>query len=185
MSDRRFSELAACGEFFRLVYADPPWKFRDSASAGKRGAVHKYPVMDTREICRLPVPEICERDAVLALWWVGAMPGDALDVIHFWGFRLVTLTGLVWMKRTKTGRPHVGMGHWTRAGSECCAIAVRGRPPRACAGVQQVIEAPIREHSRKPDEARDRLVMLCGDVPRIELFARQRADGWQSWGNEL
>lgn len=83
------------------------------------------------------------------------------------------------------GKSHFGMGTWTRANTEDCLFAVRGRPKRTSAGVRQFIEAPIREHSRKPDEARQRLEQLVSHTHRIELFARQKHDGWDAWGNEL
>jgi N6-adenosine-specific RNA methylase IME4 len=77
------------------------------------------------------------------------------------------------------------MGHWTRANTEDCLIAVRGKPKRANADVSQFIEAPKGGHSAKPDEVRERLVRLMGDVPRLEMFAREAARGWDVWGDEL
>ena len=76
------------------------------------------------------------------------------------------------------------MGYWTRANAEICLIATKGKPKRESKSVQQVIISRIEEHSKKPDETRDRIVELCGDVPRIELFARQSAEGWDCWGLE-
>jgi hypothetical protein len=119
------------------------------------------------------------------MWWVPPMPAEALRVVDMWGFRLTTMAGLTWAKRTKHGRWAFGMGHWTRANSESCLIAVRGRPKRVSASVSQLIEAPVGRHSAKPPEARDRLTALCGDAPRIELFARERAAGWDAWGLEV
>ena len=83
------------------------------------------------------------------------------------------------------GRDAFGMGNYTRGNAENCLFAVRGRPKRMCAGVSQMIVAQVGRHSEKPAEARDRLVRLMGDVPRIELFARTTAPGWDSWGNEV
>ena len=76
------------------------------------------------------------------------------------------------------------MGHWTRANAEICLLAVRGHPKRQAKDVHQVIISHVEEHSKKPDEVRERIERLMGDVPRIELFARQKADGWDVWGNE-
>lgn len=171
---------------FRLVLADPPWQFRDRANAGKRGAEHKYPCMDWREIARLPVPDICHPNCLLAMWWVGAMSVEAHKVVEAWGFRLVTMKGFTWAKLSPEGKVRFGTGHYTRANTEDCLFAVRGRPKRADAGVSQLIIAPrTRKHSEKPPEARDRLVRLMGDVPRIELFAGERAPGWEAWGFEV
>ena len=77
------------------------------------------------------------------------------------------------------------MGHWTRANAETCLLAVRGHPKRQAKDVHQVIISHVEEHSKKPDEVRERIERLMGDVPRIELFARQKADGWDVWGNEV
>lgn len=170
---------------FNLIYADPPWQYRDKASAGKRGACHKYPVMNLLDISRLEVHRIAADDCLLAMWWVPPMPREALKVLGWWGFQLKTMKGFTWHKRTKNGKSHFGMGNWTRANTEDCLFAVRGNPKRINAGVRQFIDAPVREHSRKPDEARERLVQLMGDVPRIELFARTATPGWHVWGNEV
>lgn len=77
------------------------------------------------------------------------------------------------------------MGYWTRANAELCLLATKGNPKRISAGVHQVIMTKIEEHSKKPNEARERIVQLMGDIPRIELFARQQAAGWDCWGNEV
>jgi N6-adenosine-specific RNA methylase IME4 len=172
---------------YSLIYADPAWQYRDKASAGKRGACHKYPVMSWREVCLLgeKIRAITAPDCLLAMWWVAPMPAEAIKVVEAWGFELKTMKGFTWHKLTKNGKSHFGMGNYTRANTEDCLFARRGRPKRMDAGVRQFLEAPIREHSRKPDEARDRLVQLLGDVPRLELFARQQTPGWDVWGNEV
>ena len=78
-----------------------------------------------------------------------------------------------------------GLGHWTRANAELCLLATRGSPRRQSAAVHQVILSPVEEHSKKPDAVRDRIVALMGDLPRVELFARQATPGWDIWGNEV
>ena len=78
-----------------------------------------------------------------------------------------------------------GLGFWTRGNAEVCLLATRGHPKRQAANVHQFIISPIQEHSRKPEEARDKIVALMGDVPRVELFARQSPPGWDVWGNEV
>ena len=78
-----------------------------------------------------------------------------------------------------------GLGFWTRSNPEICLLAVKGKPKRVSASVHSVIQAPIEQHSKKPAETRDRIVQLMGDVPRVELFARQTAEGWDCWGNEV
>lgn len=169
---------------FHLIYADPPWQYRDKANAGKRGAVHKYECMRWHEIARLPIDTIAHDDCLLAMWWVAPMVGEALRVLDGWNFKLVTMTGFTWAKIGVTGLPSVGMGHWTRGNAECCLFAIRGRPKVRDKGVSQLIIAPRREHSRKPDEAYVRLERLMGECDRIELFARGQRPGWESWGLE-
>ena len=77
------------------------------------------------------------------------------------------------------------MGYWTRANSELCLIATKGKIKRISRKVHQIIDTPIEEHSKKPAIVRDRIVELMGDLPKIELFAREKTDGWDVWGNEV
>jgi N6-adenosine-specific RNA methylase IME4 len=167
---------------FNLIYADPPWTYRDPCDSGERGACHQYPVMALKDISALDVPSIAAPDCLLALWWVAPMPAEALQVVQAWGVTLRTFKGFTWRKRTKNGCSHFGMGNWTRANTEDCLFATRGNIRRANAGARQFIDAPLGRHSEKPAEARERLVTLMGDLPRIELFARTKAPGWSIWG---
>ncbi len=169
---------------YSLIYADPPWSYRDKGNAGRRGSSHKYECMTLDEICALPIMQIAAADCLLAMWWVAPMPMEALRVVEAWGFKLRTMKGFTWHKKTKNGLSHFGMGHWTRSNSEDCLFATRGKPRRVNAGVRQLIEASIGRHSEKPAEARNRLVRLMGDVPRVELFARGAVAGWDVWGLE-
>ena len=178
---------------YELIYADPPWTYRDKAKAGARGAESKYGCMTLEEICNLPVQNIAADNSLLAMWWVGPQPVEALTVVEAWGFQILNMTGFTWHKLTKTGKSHFGMGHLTRGNCENVLFAVRGKKPkRADAGVRQFIEAPYRGHSVKPWEVRAALVRLLGDIPRIELFARDKivngwvkTPGWDKWGDEL
>ena len=170
---------------YSLIYADPAWTYRDNCHAGERGAGYKYDLMTLDEICALPVRDLAAENCVLVMWWVGPQPREALQVCEAWGFTLKNMTAITWHKLTKNGKDHFGMGHWTRGNVENALLAVRGKPKRACAGVSQLVHAQVREHSRKPDEVRDALVRLMGDVPRVELFARQKHAGWDAWGNEI
>ena len=77
------------------------------------------------------------------------------------------------------------MGYYTRCNPEQCLLATKGKPKRISKAVKQLIISKRQEHSKKPDEIRDRIIQLCGDLPKIELFARQRVQGWECWGNEV
>ncbi|MEN3259363.1 MT-A70 family methyltransferase [Sodalis endosymbiont of Spalangia cameroni] len=171
---------------YTLIYADPPWTYRDKANDGERGAGHKYQTMTVADICRLAVWDLAAESCLLAMWWVPTQPLEALKVMDSWGFRLMTMKGFTWHKTNrKKGNSAIGMGHMTRANSEDCLFAVRGRlPERMDASICQHISAPRMEHSAKPPGIRDLLTRLLGDVPRIELFARESAPGWDCWGNE-
>lgn len=141
--------------------------------------------MDTESMCNLPIKEIADKDCVLFMWWVGSQPEEAIRLVKAWGFTLKTMTGFNWVKLTKTNKLDFGMGFWTRAGSENCLIAVKGKPKRINAGIRSVIMAERTLHSKKPDIIRNEIVRLMGDIPRVELFARQQSEGWDVWGNEV
>lgn len=170
---------------YNLIYADPPWTYKDKAQSGERGASFKYNLMTVEQLCNLNVSDITADDCLLAMWWVPPMPIEALTVVSAWGFEFKTMKGFTWHKVTKHGKSHFGMGNYTRANTEDCLFAKKGKPKRQSASVRQFINAPRREHSRKPDEARDSLVELMGEVPRIELFARQKFEGWDVWGDAV
>lgn len=119
------------------------------------------------------------------MWATFPMLKEALEVIEAWGFTYKTVA-FNWVKQNKSGVGlFMGLGNWTRSNSEICLLAVKGKPKRVSAGVHSIILSPLQRHSRKPDETRDRIVELMGDLPRIELFARETAPGWDSWGNEV
>lgn len=172
---------------YELIYCDPPWSFNNKNTGGslKSGASAKYKVMNIKDLCEMPVENIAAPDCLLAMWWVGSQPAEALNLVRAWGFTLKTMTGFTWHKLTAKGKPHFGMGFLTRQDSENCLFAVRGKPKRVNASVRQFIESRSFVHSRKPAEARDRLVQLMGDVSRIELFATERVEGWDGFGNKL
>jgi N6-adenosine-specific RNA methylase IME4 len=175
-------------ERFQIIYADPPWVYRDKGHAGERGAGYRYALMSPKQLAALRpfIDSIAAEDCLLAMWWVPPQPAEALQLVRDWGFDFKTMKGFTWHKVTKNGKDNFGMGNYTRIGaSEDCLFATRGRPKRVSKGVRHMIHAPVRAHSQKPDEARTRLVELMGDVPRIELFARQKTPGWSVFGNEV
>jgi N6-adenosine-specific RNA methylase IME4 len=166
---------------FATLVADPPWRFGDSLPGRGRGASKHYECMGVEDIAAFPLPEM-QRDAYLLLWRVAAMPDEALWVCRAWGF--APKSEIVWLKRTRTGKVHFGMGHHVRAAHESCVVAVRGKPKPLSRSVRSVFEAPVGRHSEKPD-AFYRLVEELCPGPRVELFARRRRPGWACLGNEL
>ena len=170
---------------YSIIYADPPWRYKVYSKKGLgRSAESHYPTMELEDIRALPVGTLAADDCVLFMWTTIPLLHDCFSVMRAWGFSYKTVA-FVWIKQNrKSDSLFWGMGHWTRANAEFCMLATKGHPKRHSAGVHQVILSHIEEHSKKPEEARQRIVELMGDLPRIELFARQKADGWDAWGNE-
>lgn len=168
---------------YAIIYADPPWSYRNK---GTRAAADKhYTTMSIEDIKALPVADIADEDCVLFLWATFPCLPEALEVIREWEFTYKTLA-FCWVKRNRKSPGWFwGLGNWTRSNPEICLLAVKGHPQRVSASVHSVIEAPVGRHSGKPKEARERIVELLGDVPRIELFARERVPGWDAWGDEV
>ena len=168
---------------YELIYVDPPWRYRSGKVQG--AAINHYATMSDEELYQLPVAEIAADNCVLLLWATFPKLPEALRLIEAWGFQYKTV-GFVWVKQNrKADSLFWGMGYWTRSNVELCILATKGHPKRINAAVHQVIVSHIEEHSKKPQEARERIVSLMGDLPRIELFARQSTPGWDVWGNEV
>lgn len=197
---------------YGAVLADPPWRFatwnnqeaiprgsnypgRETIERINRGTntsaeIH-YRTMPIEELCALPVGERAAANCALFLWMSWPQLEDALKLIAAWGFEFKTCA-FCWTK-AHAGQLEMfeddiegllGMGYWTRANSEPCLLATRGRPKRLNADVRQAIIEPRREHSRKPDCVHDRIERLVAG-PYLELFARSRRNGWDAWGNEI
>ncbi len=151
-----------------------------------RSAEHHYPTIKKEDIYALPISELADKDCILFLWVTFPCLLEGLETIKRWGFQYKTV-GFCWIKRCKkqTSKLFWGLGFWTRANPEICLIATKGSPKRISKSVHSVIDLPVEEHSKKPDVVRERIVELIGDVPRIELFARQKHPGWVCIGNEI
>jgi N6-adenosine-specific RNA methylase IME4 len=180
------------GKRYAVLYADPPWRYRnwgmeERAVRGEKWARRKgrspYDVMDTDDIAALPVSRLALPDCALFLWATFPKLSDALRVIEAWGFEYKTVA-FTWAKLNPSGNGFkLGMGYWTRSNAEVCLLATRGRPKPVSRKVAQLVVAPVGEHSAKPPEVRDRIVALMGDVPRLELFARPPVPaGWHATG---
>lgn len=197
---------------YSLIYADPAWSYDNKGTRAK--ADNHYPTMTLRDLKRLPVWDLAADDCVLAMWWVGPMPREAIELVEAWGFKVKNMKLFTWAKlnqcadanfeaelaKIRKGRRGVhyrdimrilneqtrmGLGNYSRANSEDVLVAVRGRGLERLAGnVKQMVYAPIGAHSAKPAEVRERLHQLYGDVPRIELFSRGDDPTWHHWGNE-
>jgi N6-adenosine-specific RNA methylase IME4 len=194
MSDWPFGDLRR--GYYGALYADPPWHFKvyslnPATYKHVRHSSWHYQTMDINDIMALPVANLAAPDAVLFLWFSWPQLEDALKTITAWGFVYKTCA-FAWMKADASQIEmfrddydvQIGLGYWTRANSEVCLLATRGKPKRDHADVRQGIIEPRRDHSRKPDCVYERIERLVAG-PYCELFARQRRPGWDSWGNEL
>lgn len=175
---------------YDIVYADPPWPYYGDpdkwAAAGKH-----YPLMTQREINALPVEDLTSPSAAVFLWATGPRLPDALEAMASWGFHHRGIA-YVWVKTRKDGAPIGPQGvppTFVKPTTELVLVGTKkphGRPfPILDFKQRQVVFAPRGRHSEKPGVFRDQIVELCGDRPRIELFARTEAQGWDCWGNGL
>ena len=171
---------------YKVIYADPPWQFKTYSDKGHgKSPERHYSTMALENIKKLPVSSIADENCALFMWTTIPYLKQSFQVMEAWGFDYKTVA-FVWVKKNrKADSVFWGTVYWTRANCELCMLATRGHPKRESASVHQVIISRIEEHSKKPMETRTRIVELMGDVPRIELFARQKSEGWDVWGNEV
>ena len=172
---------------YKIIYADPPWNFKVWSDKGKdRSAENHYKTMSKEDIQKLPIHRIADKDSVLFLWVTAPCLEEGIELCSAWGFKYKTV-GFTWVKKNKKSDSLFwGMGYYTRANAEYCLIATKGKPlKRMNRGVHSVVLSKIGRHSEKPNEVRERIIELFGDLPRVELFARERVEGWDSFGNEI
>ena len=169
---------------YNIIYADPPWEYSDKGCNG--AAAKHYSAMKLSDLQKLPVKDIATDNCALFLWTTYPMIGNALNIINAWGFTYKSLA-FQWVKTNRSGLGFFyGLGHWTRGNTEPCLLAIRGKPSRKSGSVSQLLLSPVAQHSKKPDEPRDRIIQLMGkDQSRIELFARETVKGWDAWGDEI
>lgn len=169
---------------YQIIYADPPWSYNDKMSGHSFSLDHEYETQSKNWIADLPVADLADKDCSLFLWAVSPQLPEALFVMQAWGFKYVTLA-FCWSKHTKNGIKVSNLGRWTMGNVEICLLGKKGKPQRLVKNIKQLVEAERTHHSAKPHEVRNRIVSLMGDIPRIELFARERVEGWDAWGNQI
>ena len=178
LADRRQPKYAA-------ILADPPWQFNaySGPRVAQRSAHQHYKLSPFEELAAFDVPSA--DNCALFLWVVDSHLDQGIELMKRWGFDFKTIA-FIWVKTCKSdpSRPRMGMGLWTRKQAEICILGTRGKVPRRDKGVRQVIMAPRREHSRKPDEIYERIERLV-DGPYLEMFARQSRPGWDARGDEV
>ncbi len=184
---------------YQIIYADPPWNYKawsEDKKVARGCAKRHYSTMTVEDICTLPVGELADKDCKLFLWATSPCLPEAFKVMEAWGFEYKTIV-FSWLKLNKTCQSNgmfftasdifYGVGHWTASNNEMVLAGLRsgGRLNRQSKSISQVVFAPVRKHSQKPDIVKEHIVNLCGDVPRVELFARVKTKGWDVWGNEV
>jgi len=170
---------------YRVIYADPPWKYNDTMAISKDGlsenygpAEAHYPPMTIPELCSLPVKDIAEDDAVLFIWTTSPLLEDTFPIIKAWGFKYKT--SFVWDKVKHN------MGHYNSVRHEFLLVCTRGSCTPDVKKLFDSVQSIERsdKHSQKPQEFRDIIDTIYTQGTRIELFAREQANGWELWGNE-
>ena len=170
---------------YQIILADPPYEYSNSGSTkNSRGnAKQFYKTMPINEIKNLQVEKIADKNCVLFLWTTYPQIQNGLDILGAWGFNFKTIA-FTWIKKTVNMKDFVGMGFYTRANPEIVLLGLKGKVHPIDKTVRNIVYSQIQEHSRKPAIVRDKIIQLMGDLPRIELFARQRCFNWDAWGDD-
>jgi N6-adenosine-specific RNA methylase IME4 len=168
---------------YQIIYADPPWAYRNMGNIQATANSH-YKTMSQLDIESLPIKNLADDNSILFLWATFPKIQEALNTIKAWGFEYKTV-GFTWIKKNKNGGNFFGVGWYTKSNAEVCLIGVKGKSPKISNSISSVVETVREEHSKKPEIIRNKIVEFCGDIPRIELFARQKTEGWDVWGNEV
>lgn len=172
---------------YQCLVIDPPWYYQ----LRNKDETHRnripYPPMSIDEILNLPVPELCDPEAVLWLWFTNNHLVEAAQCLQAWDFTLKTV--LTWEKIAKNGKTRMGTGHWLRNSTGHCILATKGKVKsfshlKKLTNQTTILHAPRREHSRKPEEFYALVEHFCPGS-KLELFARQQREGWDSWGDEV
>jgi len=176
---------------YNIIYADPPWSFSSKELQRYQGkrftSIEKhYSVQNKQWIYNLPVDTIADKDCALFLWSTDAHLKEAIKTIEAWGFKYITVA-FVWEKKTKNQKTVANLGAWTMKNYELCLLGTKGAmlKYKKVNNIYQKVEAERLRHSQKPDKIRKNIELLFGNLPRIELFARERPEGWDVWGNEV
>lgn len=179
---------------YEIIYADPPWSYYNDMTVNPDCTTVKgmrrppYPVMSVNDICKLPIKNITAENTILFIWTTDYHLASCIEkVIPAWGFEYKTI-GFIWAKKNNQGKQVSFMGAYTKkSGCELCLIATKGKDAHKLVqkhNINSFIEYPRGEHSKKPDIIRDSIVELTGERKRIELFARDKFEGWDVWGND-
>lgn len=168
---------------YQIIYADPPWSYKNKNTGGSysSGASSKYSTMSLKDICNLPIKNISDKNCVLFLWATVPLMPEAFKVINEWGFKYKTT--ITWRKIMS-----LGMGFWFRGQCEHLLFGIKGKVKAFRLQEPNFIQCKVSKHSQKPNEFRELINRATSKMPlrnKIELFARQKTEGWDVWGNEV
>ena len=174
---------------FDIIYADPPWTYKQQGPTARGAGANHYNTMSLNELKEMPVRDISTDRAICFMWATFPLIREAIELMEAWGFEYKTVA-FTWVKTNKgNGDIFMGMGAYTRANAEVVLLGIsKNTRPKSMVvrrNIKQIVISPRRAHSQKPPEIRDKIVELLGDIPRIELFAREVAEGWYAWGDEI
>jgi len=177
---------------YQIIYADPPWSYKDKSKSHGGGAESHYHCMSIKDLCNMKIPSA--DNSILLMWTTYPQLEEAFKIIKAWDFIYKTVA-FTWVKTNKSGSIYMGMGRYTRANAEICLLAKKGKGvKRISASIYNTQVFNRGKHSKKPKQFRQDIVKLFGDISRIELFARPPKDllfedesykGWDLWGNEV
>jgi N6-adenosine-specific RNA methylase IME4 len=181
MSDWPFGDLRESS--YGLILADPPWRFVTHSERGQTKAA-PYARMSRFDLLTLPVWRLAAPNCALAMWATQAQLPQAIETMKRWGFDYKTAGA--WAKQSKTGAAWAfGTGYWLRSTAEFFLLGAYGRPDIRSRSERNLIVAPVREHSRKPEALHEALERMFPAVRKLEMFAREQREGWDSWGDEI
>ena len=176
---------------YQIIYADPAWDFKGGGiyqDSGRkdRSISSQYKLTKTNDMAKLPIKDITDKDAFLFMWCTDSHLKQGIELMEAWGFRYSTIA-FIWVKQYASGSLCSNVGRWTMKNCEIVLLGLKGTPLKykKAKNIKQLVMAERTGHSVKPDEVRNRISQLCGDLPRIELFARKKTDGWDVFGNEV
>lgn len=192
-----FVDIFNTDKKYRVIYADPPWQFGskelygDKNKEGKRENRFRtldriYKTMSIKEIKKLPIKEITEKDAICFMWVTDSHLKEGIELLEAWGFKYKTI-GFNWIKYSNKGNLYFNVAPWTLKSWEVCLIGTKGSMSKykKTNNIKGLLQEERTKHSKKPIETANRINELFGDESKIELFARDTKEGWDYWGNEV
>lgn len=170
---------------YQIIYADPPWTYKSKECLAKTSILNgeintHYNTMSLDAIKDLDIDSISDDNSLLFMWVVSPMLDDGISLMKAWGYKYATIA-FIWHKQ-KTNP-----GHYTMSECEICLIGKKGTipKPRGARNVRQFLSEMRGKHSAKPSDIRNRIYTMFPEQNKIELFAREKTEGWDVWGNEV